>query len=118
MQSHEDQQTKKIKTAKHDKDKWLQIIAEWQRSGESQKQFCQRHDLNIATFAYMKGQLQPRNKITKLKTFIPVISVPENKVLADIITIENKIGLKMHIPLSLRPDQLIHLLSLLGWRHA
>jgi allantoicase len=119
MQNDADEQAKKYKSVRLDRDKWLQLITEWEKSGESQKRFCERQGLNVNTFSYMKLQLKPKTKINKFKAFIPVISVPEkNKEQTDTITIENKNGIKLHVSLTLPIDRLTHLLNLLGWHHA
>lgn len=33
-------------------DEWLKLIAEYETSGQSQKEFCEEHDLSFSTFQY------------------------------------------------------------------
>jgi hypothetical protein len=118
MQSNADQAIN-FKATKIDKEKWSLLITEWEQGVESQKQFCNRHGLNINTFTYMKKKLQLRIKPRTKSTFIPVVTVQESKtVTADALILENKSGIKLHVPLSLPTERISHLLNLLGWNHA
>ena len=38
---------------------WQQQLADWSKSGLSQKAYCSRKDLKVATFSYWRKQLSP-----------------------------------------------------------
>ena len=122
MQSHGELNNQSGK-ATLDKIKWLELIAEWEKSNESQKQFCDRLGINVNTFTYMRGKLlSSGKKLAKNKKFIPVtIAKEEDKekiIYLDVIILENRNGIKLHIPLSVPFDKVSHLLQLAGWSHA
>jgi hypothetical protein len=114
MQSIELNNSKRIKTPRIDKEKWAQLILEWEKSNESQTAFCNRLNLNIHTFTYVRDKVL---KDALSKKFIPVSIQEENSpspLIAD-ITLENPKGFKLHIPSLIADEQLIHLLKLVGW---
>jgi hypothetical protein len=45
-----------------DKQKWMILISEWENSNDSQKAFCERNQLNINTFSYMRAQILSKQK--------------------------------------------------------
>lgn len=49
---------------------WQQHIDNWLESQLSQKDFCQKHNLILATFGYWRTKLKQKPKTTK--KFIPV----------------------------------------------
>jgi hypothetical protein len=113
MQSFENRNLKRANPQRIDKEKWIQLISDWEKSNESQTAFCKRLNLNTHTFTYVKGKLS-KNAISK--KFIPV-SIKENSSPTSIanITLENPQGLKLHIPSLIADEKLIHLLKLAGW---
>lgn len=123
MQNHQDQPNNQSRISTHDKIKWSELIAEWEKSNESQKQFCDRLGINVNTFTYMRSKLLSSNKkLNKSKKFIPVTIAKdvakENIKCTDLIILESNNGIKLHIPLSISFDKLTHLLKLVGWNHA
>lgn len=113
---------KREKFPQLDKTQWQALIAEWEMSSENQKQFCDRLGLNFNTFSYARGKLLSANKNpVKNKKFIPVQTVKheDHKINPMVsIMLENSHGIKLHIPLSMPPEQLSKLLKLAGWSHA
>jgi len=94
-------------------DAWPKLISEWQSSGESQKEFCKRLNLNLNTFTYIKGKLS----IKKQKnTFIPLTIGKEisSKPIPNII-LENAAGMKLHVSLTATDENIIRLLKIAGW---
>ena len=45
-------------------DKWKELIAEWQESGKTRKEFCQEKNLTIANFGYWRTRI---NKIERIQ---------------------------------------------------
>jgi hypothetical protein len=41
---------------------WRRILADWERSGLSQAEFCWRRELKAVTFAWWKRRLRPRDE--------------------------------------------------------
>lgn len=115
MQSPQSNNFKKYNTTRVDKAKWAQIISEWQKSNESQIQFCKRLNLKLNTFVYAKNKLL-KNALPK--KFIPV-SIKENvmasQILSQYIILENPLGLKIHIPSTMLEEKWLQLLKLAGW---
>jgi len=79
----------------------------------SKKEFCTRLKLNINTFTYVKGKLSTKDK---QKKFIPITvrQATSSKLLSNII-LENTKGMKLHIPINVTDEEVIHLLKLAGW---
>jgi hypothetical protein len=75
--------------------------------------------ISINSFVYARSKLA-QNKKTK-PTFIPVkLNQPEDQKsqIADIVTIENLQGLKLHISSDLSLDHLAKIFKLCGWKNA
>lgn len=110
-----------MKFTEADDQKWLNIIAEWEKTNESQKSFCARLGLSYYTFAYMRTKLfSPKKNENKKNIFIPVaVTKPSLSIhTKEFIIIENKNGIKLHVPLNLGENNLMLLLNLAGWQHA
>lgn len=95
------------------REEWAILIAEWQAGTESQKDFCERLNLNINTFTYIKGKLAKKNKSAK---FLPVKIVKDTTTHQPILNVilENAKGIKLHINFA-SDETLIHLLKIVGW---
>lgn len=52
---------------------WKQEILSWEKSGLSQKKYCQQRQLHYHRFVYEKSQLQPKRQSTG--KFLPVKTV-------------------------------------------
>ena len=109
--------TAKSKGAILDKQKWIVLISGWEKSKESQRAYCERLELNLNTFTYMRSQLFAVKKKQATNKFIP-IKVKE-ETMADlaqlqIITIEINKGIKLHVPLMIDEVKLTRILKLLG----
>ncbi len=105
-----------------DKEKWLALINEWEKCDESQKAFCQRLQLNLHTFSYMRSRLLARKKKSIANKFIPLKLKDNEEVspqrLAHYFTLESNQGIKLHIPFDINEEKLLILLRLTGWPHA
>lgn len=52
---------------------WGRRIAEWERSGQSQKAFCGARGLVLSTFRWWRGQAKRRGGVVKPMTpFLPI----------------------------------------------
>lgn len=100
-------------TATISKNEWPKLISEWQNSGESQKEFCKRLNLNLNTFTYIKSKLSTKDKKNK---FIPITirkDISPNPM--PNITIENLAGMKLQVSLAATDENIIRLLKIAGW---
>jgi hypothetical protein len=43
-----------MKTIKRSQEEWLTLVRSWEESGLSQRAFCQKHELKLATFGYWR----------------------------------------------------------------
>lgn len=53
------------------------LVSGWASSGQSQQDFCQRHDLSVGTFAYWVGKYrreQAGNPKVAAPTFVPLVA--------------------------------------------
>lgn len=54
---------------------WAGLVAEWERSGQSQVEFCNRRGLKVVTFAWWKRRLQiPSQDMPKRRGRPPKVS--------------------------------------------
>lgn len=108
------QSQEKSKSALLNKTEWQAHLQAWQASGLSQKAFCEQHDLNFNSFSYMCSKLIAKQK-TEPSSFAPVKLVPGEIEEHKKLTLENKLGLKLNLPLCLPDHELLRILKLLGW---
>jgi predicted enzyme involved in methoxymalonyl-ACP biosynthesis len=102
-----------------DMEKWQAIITDWEPGKETQKNYCERLGVSLNTFVYARSKLA-QNKKAK-STFIPVkLNQLEDQrsQIADIVTIENPQGFKLHISSDLSLDRLAKIFKLCGWQNA
>lgn len=103
-----------------DMDQWREIIEAWNKSGESQKNYCQRIGISLNTFTYARFKLSRQKK--ESTHFVPValkVAQEEKAALpSSIIVLENPQGYKLHFPAALSLEQLAKLFKLSGWIHA
>ena len=104
------------KNAPLDMAKWREIIEAWNKSGESQKKYCERLEVSFNTFTYARTKLLQQDK--PKSQFIPltVKSSSEEKLPPpSVIILENPYGYKLHLSASLSLEQLTKLFELSGW---
>jgi len=89
---------------------WKVLIAEWQESGKTRKEFCQERDVTVATFSYW------RTKLNRLESAHPEGEKQEGFVRYDLAsffaagyTVEWPDGMKLCIP----PGKGVHELTAL-----
>ena len=57
---------------------WLERIAAWEQSGQSQKSFCHQHELNYHRFGYWRRKFIEQNRTEQLGNgFVPVQPLPD-----------------------------------------
>lgn len=119
MKATQDESSKRIKYPLLDKQKWLALISEWEKGNESQKEFCERLQLNMHTFSYMRNRVLAANKKGAKKKFIAVQVKEELKVSPPShLIIESVNGIKVHVPINADKEKLCQLLQLVGWHYA
>ncbi len=96
-----------------DKEKWIELVKEWEKSNESQSAFCRRKNVDIKIFSYVKTKLLPKKPQNK---FIPV-AIQKEAPISNIenIVLINTSGIKLYIPIGVADDQLINILRIAGW---
>ena len=57
-------------------DYWQDQIAAWGESGQTQKAFCEQHELNYHRFGYWRRKFQEPKPIDSKKGFVPVRQSP------------------------------------------
>lgn len=86
-------------THEHKQRLWQQHVAQWQTSQLSQREYCQQHNLALATFGYWRKRLSiaktPENKL------IPVVRSAE-----PLIRITLAGGIQIEAPAHVLPDLL------------
>jgi len=105
----------KPKSSLLNKEEWNKHIQAWKDSGLSQKAFCERQGLNFNTFYYLRSKLLAKQKQSKPVEFAPVKLVNDTTSVGQHLTMENKHGVKLHLPLYLADQELLRVLKLLGW---
>lgn len=112
------QQDKKSRFALLDMEQWTIIVRQWDRTKENQQEYCKRLNLNINTFSYVRSKLNTKNK--SANKFIPLTIQSSSSWIdsSSPLIIENRSGMKLHLPLSLKKNELINLLTIIGWHHA
>ena len=93
-------------------DNWKELIAEWQESGKTRKEFCQEKNLTIANFGYWRTRI---NKIER-------IQVPDKEGFVQCnlssfstkgFTIEWPDGMKISLPANIKFQELASLVRAL-----
>ena len=51
---------------------WETRIADWKRSGLSQRQYCLKHELALATFGWWRKRLKERPENRAVNTFVEI----------------------------------------------
>jgi hypothetical protein len=112
-------QNRSTKTATLDMDKWHEIIESWDKSGETQKDYCQRLGVSLNTFSYARSKLL--QQIKPKTQFIPVTvknHSEEKNAPSSIIVLENRRGYKLHFSVALSLEQIVKIFKLSGWNDA
>ena len=102
-----------------DMNRWLEIIKAWNKSEETQKDYCHRLGINLNTFSYTRSKLQKQDK--SKAQFVPLKirnNSEEKQVPHAFIILENPQGYKLHLSASLSLEQLVKVFKLSGWHDA
>lgn len=105
------------KTISRGRDYWLNIIDEWSKSNESQKTFCKRLEIKLATFTYWRGIFAKENKPKENKFIALKITERNSERLAQFI-IKCPSGHEMTFLPGNNLEQTQQVLKLLGVIHA
>jgi uncharacterized protein YllA (UPF0747 family) len=110
---HETIRNQTKRAACHDKKYWQEVITSWQKSGESQKNFCARMNIKMGTFfhwrnIFAKGVKKSKNKFIELQVAQEYPEKLENFI------IECPSGHKIVFSSLLQLDQAEKLFKLLG----
>jgi hypothetical protein len=97
---------------------WKEIIDDWSKSGESQKKYCDRLELNLNKFTYERSKLLSENKIKNPFVRLAVKNEVGNFTNSSTIILENSRGLKLYLPTNLSLDQFANLFKISGWLDA
>ena len=96
-----------------DRQYWRELIDAWQKSNESQKDFCTRMNIKVGTFAHWRGIFTKENKRNSNK-FINVQVIPTLGDKVDCFTIECPTGHKIIFSVASNLDQAKEIFKLLG----
>lgn len=95
------------------REKWNTIIAEYEKSGISQVDFCKQHDLSSAQFGYYRGLLKPKKHDSKKSgsTFTPV-KINQHATISEIrLTLPN--GFQCTLPVEIDASRVKELIGVL-----
>jgi hypothetical protein len=98
------------KAANKDKFYWREVIADWQKSNEHQKDYCARMNINVGTFAHWRGVFKKENK-SQANNFFELKVTPSTQVIEKCI-IECPTGHKIIFSSNL--EEMKTMLRLLG----
>lgn len=96
------------------KDYWRAIVEEWQKSNESQKNYCARLGIKVGTFTHWRGVFSKKEKHFKNR-FIAVNVAPSITRQLEKLIIELPSGHKIIIPLI--TEEIIKIFNLLGLKN-
>ena len=106
-------QTTNKKAARKTQAEWQALIDHWKTSGETAQVYCQRLDINLATFLYWRGIFSPKKN--KQHKFIAVkVKQAEIKSEKLTCTLELPQGYKITLPM----EGMKEMLNLLGVTYA
>ena len=74
---------------------WAEIIADWQESGKSQREYCLLNSIKFSTFHYWKNkhrQGSKGNSLVKVSTIVPAASIGRNTPTVRVGEIEVKLS--------------------------
>lgn len=92
---------------------WLNIVAEWERSGEKQSVFCKTRNITYSTFIYWHTRLKKKEKPThKSNAFAAIKTMPTAATSAFKINLPN--GIYFTVPSTFDKASLKSIFELLG----
>ena len=95
------------------KSDWIKILSEWGKSGEKQKAFCKKRNINYSTFVYWRMQLKKKeNRIKEPSSFAAIKTIPAMVTSAFKINFPN--GIYFTIPSTVDKASLKLIFELLG----
>lgn len=90
---------------------WAQLSSEWERSGLSQKAFCEKHGVSYTAFCYHRSALRKRERLAAQRSvrnegdgqFIPVMveveePSPQPSLSADAASVSPSAEVKVELP--------------------
>ena len=99
---------------------WRGVIKEWEGSGLTQLEFCQRNDESIASFRWWRWQLRKRDQQSRLPRLLPVAVVEDNGTpegpnngVGGIFEVLLPRGTVIRIPQDFEPEALLRLIRVL-----
>ncbi len=123
MQKESTSNLKKKRASNRGRDYWLELIATWEKSGESKQAFCKRLDIRPGTFSHWRYIFSKENKEKKLpaNTFmeIKVKGLPSESSLPVVpqITVLLPAGVKVLLPLQIGMEQIAAIFHLIGIKY-
>lgn len=94
---------------------WAVLIAEWEKSNLSQKEFCKHHALNFNTFTYQRGKSIKKHEAPSKLLPVKMANNSLNSSLApNYFTLQYPNGIKLSVPACADINTLNVLLSSLG----
>ena len=98
------------------KNYWRELIAVWQKSNESQKDFCARMKIKVGTFAHWRGVFTKENNRSDNRFIDVRVTAPVQEKIGhvDHFTIECPSGHKITFSSKLNPEEAQPIFKLLG----
>ena len=102
----------KQKAKNRSQNDWRELIASWQKSNESPKEFCARRNIHIGTFAHWRGVFK-KEKHPQENQFVELTVIPEEENLNQ-LTIACPTGHKIIFSSALKAEEAKSVFKLLG----
>ncbi len=120
MQIKNSDNSKNKRASNRGRDYWLELIAAWEKSGESKQAFCKRLDIRPGTFSHWRYILSKENKEKNMShsSFMEVKVnglLPESGMLPmPQLTVQLPMGIRVSLPAHIPIEQMKEIFHLLG----
>lgn len=120
MQREHTSNSKNKRASNRGREYWLELIAAWEKSGESKQAFCKRLDIRPGTFSHWRYILSKEHKEKKLpaNTFMEVkvngLSLDSGMHAMLQLSILLPTGIKILLPAHMPVEQMKQILNLLS----
>ena len=102
----------KISRPRRTSEQMYPLVAQWQGSGQSKRQFCADHGLNLHTFNYWLDKYRRSHRPTTDSNFLAVSVAPSATLPPTGVHLRYLNGVELHVHHPLTPTELLTLLQL------
>ena len=80
--------TKTVNTGALRRERWVKHVADWQRSGQSQREFCAARRLALSSFQWWRRRLRDGGAAEPATGFLPIALGAEQATVGAVIEVE------------------------------